>query len=337
MGFMKSIPSVSSQIDEKIIFKTITKNFSKLAPYYYTFISNWLIRSYKSYQDIDKFIIVIYLINKDLIFFRRNGLIIDYDTFYKEKTIEIEKINITDISKDLKIPKESVRRKVQELEKKGVIKKIGKKIFVNRSAFYAAQAINTLKDLTILLHEFSKLLKKIKVGEKVIEPNEISSSIKKNFSFCWYQFYKFLFIYTNRWRNSVGDLETYCIGMVVMLNAVERESFRVKDLNMKQFQNSLPYIKERGVNAMSISEITGIPRPTVVRKLKYLVDNGYLSIDEKKLLEVNIRGEALKISKNLQDKNILSISNFTYRVFNQIKIIDSNKDKGDDFIPGYLR
>ena len=183
MGFMKSIPSISSQIDEKIIFKTIAKNFSKLAPYYYTFISNWLIRSYKSYQDIDKFIIVIYLINKDLIFFRRNGLIIDYDTFYKEKTIEIEKINITDISKDLKIPKESVRRKVIELEKKSVIKKIGKKIFVNRSAFYAAQAINTLKDLSILLHEFSKLLKKTKEGEKVIEPNEISISIKKNFSF----------------------------------------------------------------------------------------------------------------------------------------------------------
>ena len=134
MGFMKSIPSISSQIDEKIIFKTIANNFSKLAPYYYSFISNWLIRSYKSYQDIDKFIIVIYLINKDLIFFRRNGLIIDYDTFYKEKTIEIEKINITDISKDLKIPKESVRRKVLELEKKGVIKKTGKKIFVNRSA-----------------------------------------------------------------------------------------------------------------------------------------------------------------------------------------------------------
>ena len=108
-----------------------------------------------------------------------------------------------------------------------------------------------------------------------------------------------------------------------MLNAVERESFRVKDLNIKQFQNSLPDIKDRGVNAMSISEITGIPRPTVVRKLKYLINNGYLSIDQKKLLEVNIRGKALKISKDLQDKNILSLSNFTYRVFNQIKVINS--------------
>ena len=88
---------------------------------------------------------------------------------------------------------------------------------------------------------------------------------------------------------------------------------------------------------MSISEITGIPRPTVVRKLKHLIDNNFLSIDEKKLLEVNISGKALQISKDQQDKNILSLSNFTYRVFNQIKIIDSNKDKGDDFIPGYLR
>tara|TARA_Y100000389_G_scaffold3001_1_gene2913 strand:+ start:485 stop:1450 length:966 start_codon:yes stop_codon:yes gene_type:complete len=321
---MKSIPSISSQIDEKIIFKTIAKNFSKLAPYYYTFISNWLIRSYKSYQDIDKFIIVIYLINKDLIFFRRNGLIIDYDTFYKEKTIEIEKINITDISKDLKIPKESVRRKVLELEKKNVIKKTGKKIFVNRSAFYSAQAINTLKDLTILLHEFSKLLKKIKAGEKVIEPNEISISIKKNFSFCWYQFYKFLFIFTNRWRNEVRDLETFSIGILVMLNASHNDSFRIKDLNLRAYQKFIQGSDERGMNAMSISEITGIPRPTVVRKLKFLINNGFLHINEKKLISVNIQGLALSRSRKLQDQNMLSLSNFIFRVFNQIKVININ-------------
>ena len=65
--------------------------------------------------------------------------------------------------------------------------------------------------------------------------------------------------------------------------------------------------------------------------------HGTMPLDEKKLLEINITGKALKISKDQQDKNILSISNFAYRVFNQIKIIDSNKDKNDDFIPGYLR
>ena len=320
---IKSLPSISSQIDEKIIFKTIEKNFSKLAPYYYSLISNWLIRAYKHYHDIDKFIIIIYLINKDLIFLRRNGLIIDYDTFYKDKTVEIEKINITDISKDLHIPKESVRRKVLELEKKGVIKKTGKKIFVDRSAFYAAQAVDTLKDFTTLLHEFSKLLKKEKIGERIFETKEISSSIKKNFSFCWYQFYKFLFIFTNRWRKEVIDLETFCVGILVMLNASYNKSFKIKDLNLKSYQKLVMSSDNKGLNAMSISDVTGIPRPTVVRKLKYLIKNNFLHINKKKLISIDIKGNAFKRSTNLQNQNMISLSNFIFRVFNQIKIINS--------------
>ena len=308
---IKSFPSISSQIDEKIIYKTIEKNFSKLAPYYYSFISNWLIRAYKHYHDIDKFIIIIYLINKDLIFFRRNGLIIDYDTFYKDKTVEIEKINITDISKDLQIPKESVRRKVLELEKKSIIKKTGKKIFVDRSAFYAAQAVDTLKDFTTLLHEFSKLLKKEKIGERIFETKEISASIKKNFSFCWYQFYKFLFIFTNRWRKEVIDLETYCVGILVMLNASHNKNFKIKDLNLKSYQKLVMSADNKGLNAMSISDITGIPRPTVVRKLKYLIKNNFLHINKKKLISIDIKGSAYKRSTILQNQNmILAIKKF---------------------------
>ena len=141
---MTSIPSVTAQIDQKEIFNVISNNFSKLAPAYYYLISNWLIRAYNVHKDIDKYIIVIYLINKDLIVFRRNGLIVDYDTFYRERTIEIEKINLSDISKDLEIPKESVRRKILELEKAGVIKKSGKKMFVNRSTIVATQALSLI-------------------------------------------------------------------------------------------------------------------------------------------------------------------------------------------------
>ena len=334
---MNTIPKISAELDENKIFKIINKNFSKLAPTYYKMLSNWFIRAYGVYGDIDKYIILIYLVNKDFIFFRKNGIIVDFEKFFKDKSLQIEKINISDISNDLQIPKESVRRKVEELEKKGVIKKIKKKIFISMNAFSPDRVNQGIKEVSTLLYEFNKLLKKENEINKTFEIVEIITSIKKNYSFCWYQFYKFLFVFTNRWRKSVGDLETFCIGMVVMLNFVERESFRVKDLNMKQFQNSLPKIKDRGVNAMSISEITGIPRPTLVRKLKHLIDNNFLSIDEKKLLEVNITGKALKISKDQQDKNILSLSNFAYRVFNQIKIIDSNKNKNNDFIPGYLR
>ena len=330
---MATLPSVSAQIDKKEIFKAISDNFSKLAPAYYFLMSNWLIRAYKVYKDIDKYIIIIYLINKDLIVFRRNGLIVNYDTFYRDRSIEIEKVNLSEISKDLEIPKESVRRKILELEKAGVIKKSGKKLFINRSTLVATQARDTLKDMSSLLFEFNKLLK----NEKTFTVEEISSSMKENFSFCWYQFYKFIFIYTNRWRKEVNDLETMCIGLLVMLNASHNKSFKVKDLNLKTYQKKVMGSDKRGMNAMSLSDITGIPRPTVVRKLKYLINNNYITINKKKLLYINIQGSVLKRSSELQYANIKTLSDFIYKVFNQIKIIDSSKDKDDKFVPSYLR
>ncbi len=318
---MKAIPSISSQIDEKIIFKVIDKHFSRLAPYYYKWINSWLIGAYKNFGNIDKYIILIYIINQDFIFFRKNGLIIDYDTFYKDKTLEVEKINISKISKDLQIAKESVRRKVEELEKAEIIKRKGKQIFVNRTAFTVTQANLTLKNMSILLCEFNKILKEENSVEVAYATTEISDSIKKNFSFVWYQFYKFLFTFTNRCRKEVGDLETFCIGVIVLLNAAENKNFRIKEFNRKKYQISIQGSDEKGVNAMSISDVTGIPRITVIRKLKYLIKRNILHINEKKLITLNISGVALEEIQELQNQNMRSLSNFIYRVFNQIKII----------------
>ena len=74
---------------------------------------------------------------------------------------------------------------------------------------------------------------------------------------------------------------------------------------------------------MSLSDITGIPRPTVVRKLKYLIKNNFLNINEKKLITMNITGVTLKKANELQDLNMKSFSNFLFRLFNQIKVINS--------------
>ena len=318
---MNTIPSISSQINEKIIFKIINKHFSRLAPHYYKLINGWLCRAYLTYADIDKYIILIYVINKDFEFFRKNGLIINYDTFYKDKTLEVDKINISNIARDLQIPKENVRRKIEELKKANVITKENKKIFINRKAFNKAQGAETLKDLSILLYEFNKILKEEKIV-KITYPNtEISDSIKKNFSFVWYQFYKFLFIFTKRCRKYVGDLETFCIGLLVLVNSADNKNFKIKDLTRKKYTTSIQGSDDRGVNTMSISDVTGIPRITVIRKLKYLIKRNILQINEKKLIILNISGVALDEIQELQNQNMRSLSNFIYRVFNQIKII----------------
>jgi DNA-binding MarR family transcriptional regulator len=318
---MNTLPSISAHIDEKVINKVIQENFAALAPSYFTLISNWFVRAYDHYKDIDKFIIIIYLININLIYFRQNGLKIDYDTFYKDKSIEINKINISDISKDLGVPKESIRRKILELEKEGTIKRSGKKIFVVRDTLYSARATNTLTEIATILHEFNKILKKEKLATNVYSINEIISAMKENFSYCWYQFNKFWFIYINRWRAELKDLEYLAIGMVVIINAVKNKEFSSKK-NIRSYHKALMGSDRRGVNAMSISEITGIPRPTVVRKLKFLIDKKYLHINEKKLITFNAKDSAFQKTGKMINQNMLSLSNFIYKIFNQIRIIN---------------
>ena len=320
---MKSLPSITSEIDEKIIYRVIDKNFSLLAPFFYSFVSNWLIRAYKRYNDIDKFIIVIYLIHQNLVFYRKNGLIIDYESFYRDRTLEINKINISDISKDLRIPKESVRRKILDLEKNGAIKKIGKKIFLDRSTLHKAKATDTVLELSTLLIEFNKILKKEKLITEIFELKKITNSIKENFSFCLYQLNKFIFIYLNRWRAELKDLETFSIGMILVLSATHNKDFIPSKTSLNAYRKEIMGSDLRGVNAMSISEITNIPRPTVVRKLKFLIEKKFLYINEKKLISLNVKDSAFNKFKNLQNKNLLSLSNFIIRLFNQIKITNS--------------
>ena len=319
---MSTLPSISEHIDEKIINKVIQDNFAALAPSYFTLTSNWFVRAYDHWKDIDKFVIIIYLIHQNLIYFRQNGIKIDYETFYEKKSIEIDKINISDISKDLAVPKESIRRKVLELEKQKVIIRTGKKILVVRDTFYSSKAVETLIEVATILHEFNKILKNEKLVNEVYSIKEIILAIKENFSYCMYQFNKFWFIYINRWRNELKDLETLGIGMVVVINSVKNKNFFPKK-SMRSYHKDLMGSDTRGVNAMSISEITGIPRPTVVRKLKYLIDKKYLHINEKKLITFNAKDSAFITTKGMVNKNMISLRHFIYKVFNHIRIINS--------------
>ena len=319
---MNTLPSISEHIDQNVINKVIEDNFAALAPSFYTLASNWFVRAYDHYKDIDKFIIIIYLINQDLIYFRQNGIKIDYNTFYKDNSIEINKINISDISKDLGVPKESIRRKVLELEKLGVIKRSGKKIFIVRDTLYSVRATNTLTEIATILHEFNKILKKEKLAIEVYSVDEIVSAMKENFSYCWYQFNKFWFIYVKRWREELKDLEVFSIGMVILINAIKNKEFTPKKSNMNTYRKEIMGSDKRGVNAMSVADITGIPRPTVVRKLKYLIERKFLHINEKKLISYNEEYSRSKKTDNLLKQNMLSLSYFIYKVFNQIRIIN---------------
>jgi len=319
---MDKIPSISSEINKVEVDKFIFDNFNSISPYFYKLISEWMSDAYKIFKDLDKFLILIYLINTDFEFFRRNNLNITYESFYKDKTLEINKINLIQISKDLNIPKESVRRKISELEKKGVIKKKGKKIFLDRSAYESQEPINTLKNVSVLLSKFSEISKKKNLTKKSLDRTEVSKLIKNNFSFCWYQFFKFIFSYCYRWRKYFGDLEIMLIGITIAFNSVTTASIKLKGIDsyIEEWREDILQNNIRGINAMSISEITGIPRPTVIRKINSLIKLNMIEMDKNKLLNVKFNNKSLKETSELQNETINDLGVFITRTFNQINI-----------------
>ena len=318
---MKNLIENTSQLNQKKIHKIILDNFDSLAPFYYKMLSEWMNNSYEKFQDIDKYMIMLYLMNFDLDYYLKNGLVESYDTYFLyDKSLELNQINIIEISNSLGIPKESVRRKVLRLQEFGVIKRVGKKIYVDRSTFKLLLPRETLQNLSNLSSKIIEICKREKVINKSIIPNEISKLIKKNFTSCWTYFYVFIIVFTNRWKKQLGDIEVFSVGMIVTLHSVVSKTFEKNGWNFTNWKKNKIETEEVGVNAMSISQITNIPRPTVIRKLNYLLKNKYISINKKKRYNLNLQDKTLKITTKIQDLNILSLSELIFKVFKQINL-----------------
>ncbi len=311
----------SSKLSEKNIHKIIIENFDEIAPIYYKLLSEWVNSSFNKFQDIEKYLIILYLIQKDFDYYIKNGLVESYDSFFLyDKSLELGRINIIEISRNLNIPKESVRRKILRLEEFGVLKKISKNIYIDRSAFKLVQSKSTLKNLSTLLSKIIELCKKNNLIIQSKQFDEISNEINKNFTYCWYFFFEFIFIFTNRWKKQVGDLEIFSVGMVIMWHSLVTKSYETNGWNFSKWKENKIKVPETGVNTMSISEITNIPRPTVVRKLNYLLKNKYISVNKKKLFNVNMKDKALTDTIKLQEKNIHSLSYLIFKIFGKMNI-----------------
>ena len=317
---MSKLPSISDALDEKMVTSVINKKFNNFVPAFYKFVSEWIINAYSNFKDIEMYMVLIYLVNNDFKFYRKNGIQVDYNTFYKDKTLEIEEIKIIEISRDLQIPKESVRRKIIYLEKIGVIKRTRKKIFIDRSAYETVQPISALKNMSYLISISSKILKQENEIPYYFSSNEISEGIKKHFSFCWYEFYKFIFSYYFRWRKELGDFETLSIGLLIMSNASSNKDLVIQDIDIKKWSERISYADKVGLNSMSISDITGIPRPTVVRKVNSLIKKGYAKIDQKKLISLNIEKKVFSKTQKIQEQTIKEISELIYKILNKTTI-----------------
>ena len=326
---MSQIPNINSGVDKANLKVIISQNYLDFAPEYMSFLGEWITGTYKAFNDADKYIILGYLFRKTVTFYYDNFIKVSYETFYKTDHFDIEKINIVEIAKALDIPKETTRRKVAELEKAGVIKKKGKHLIIDKTAIKLVEPINTMKNLTNVFYIIYKICKKNNIINQDIEKEAITNAMKSNLTYTWYHYYKFIFNWLYNWKKFFNnDTEKFIIWCIPMLHRANKMRLEKKrpEIDISSWRSSIEKLETRGINTMSLSDITGIPRPTVTRKLKPLLLNKHLYMDKNKLIHPGDQGTYKSEMYNIQNNCLNEFSDFMAKIFNQI-ILKSNSSK----------
>ena len=125
----------SKTVNDEQVYDCIMKNYSILSKPWIFHQWNWINNVYSPFKDHYKYMLIILLVEKTLQFYDQMNIQYSYDEYYSKSYLQIEKFSISELCERLNLPKETVRRKILELEKEGVILREKKKVIINNKAF----------------------------------------------------------------------------------------------------------------------------------------------------------------------------------------------------------
>ena len=280
----------SKTLSDEQVYESIMSHYSTLSKDWISHQWNWMNGVYRPFNDHYKYLIIISLIEKTLQFYTQMNIQYSYDEYYSKSYLQIDKFSITELCEKLDLPKETIRRKVIELENEGVITRNKKKIVIDRKAFDFVKPDNQIKFSAKYIYLVSKALNRDKVYSKKPDQKTIENIIKKRFSLSWSWFYRMQIPLIIGYHKFFKDLTTFHIWGTICMNQV----LNVTDqLNSDKNKPSLDYFTtsnivienlgaETGISAMSISDMTKIPRATIIRKCKYLIEEDLIKLNQKK-------------------------------------------------------
>ena len=279
----------SKTLNDEQVFETIMGNYSNFSKDWIIHQWNWMNNVYWAFKDHYKYMIIISLVEKTLQFYDQMQIDYSYDEYYSKSYLQIEKFSITELCEKLDLPKETVRRKVLELEKQGVISRDKKKIIIDRKAFEFVKPTNQIKFSAKYIHLVSLALNKEKILSKKIDTKSIENLIKKRFSLCWRWFYRMQIPLIIGYHKFMQDLSTFHIWGTICMNQVLNVSKELNPIDkppLDYFMTNNVLLNnlgsDAGISAMSISDMTQIPRATIIRKCKFLIKNDLIKMNEKK-------------------------------------------------------
>jgi len=322
---IKILPDVSKQIRSKEILNIFKKNYSEIVPVWVPMQTQWMNTLYKTFNDYDKFMIIIHLLLKTFDFYSKNFVKLNYQEFFDQSKVEIKEINIIEISNFLNMPKETARRKVIELEKLGVIKRIKKKIIIDRETWPSIKPEDTMIRMSRFLSVVSKILYKEKLISESLTSDQIITTFKENFSYIWKLYFEIQIPMLLGFKKIYGDFETFhvhgiCLGNQ-FLNAKKNNTKMSKEYFIEKYFTD-DKKSFTGINAMSISDISGIPRATVMRKLDKLIKEKFLTKNNKK--QYLVRSLHINKLSRVQKTTFINLSIFAECVYNLCLIKKNN-------------
>ncbi len=326
----KYILDSSENFNSEIIGLVLSSNPMILMKHWIEFQQEWVRNIYSKFKDHDKYIILMYLISKT---WQNNSNLFKFqsiDEYYSQNAISLPNISLSEISINLKIPKETIRRKLVELEKKNIIEREGQKIILAKLALSLQKPKTSIKQMSVFLEKLSILLSTQDWFGPSVSREKIELYFNKYYTVFWNHFFKMQIPFLTRWKTVFGDLESWVIwanmGINQSLNLEKISKKLSKEINSSgNISHSLylSHVREneplQGVNASSIAEVSGISRATVLRKLKRLSKEKIIKRN-KKLEYVLVSGG--KLNEKIQANYFINqkqIATFVTDIFNLIK------------------
>ena len=268
---------MEKKINSKSIQQNFEKNFFKLLPIFYEMQSTFLSGIYKRYGDLEGGQIVIYFardLHLKVMRKREDDLNFDLSLekfWFNHQNTSQDKHKIISVSRYTGLPKETTRRKIINLTKNKHLKKTTKnKIYWEPASQYKDTYV------TIIKEQISSLSKFLYEQSKSLNINipfaKFYKEIERNYCFYWYHYLNAQLAYMKYWQLKTKDLEILLIGLQSVIQSLNylKESIQESKSNSNKYPD---------ISATSVSEVTGIPRATCIRKLEWLCKSKFIKKD----------------------------------------------------------
>ncbi len=275
-----------TKISEKYIYDIYCNHYDSIHYLFVEFQFSWLQQAYKALKDIDKYNILVFLYKENFVELNELFKVKSLNQFYINPRFNLDKINIIHISQKLRLSKETARRKILELEEDGILIKNKKSIAVTLKAGLLQRPENTINSFSKILQYVSWLLHKEKKVKKYYNKDFFVKKISDRFTQILAIFLEYQIEYLLTRKSLVNnDIEMWFIVGSLLYNQIMflKKSEKKSHYQKEWIEEVLNVGNKKGINAMSISDLTGIPRPTVIRKLKLLLKQNDIYKDSNNL------------------------------------------------------